>query len=630
MYWPFLHTDLRENELFLHLTMYFSITNGGLMEDLMNNYEEILIKVDKDYEKINHQLNVISNLRLLVSVIGIIGFVISIVDKKNIYFVVFLLCCICFIGLLSWYEKLSENRDYLKAKQKVLTRQIARNTNNWSVFKDTGKDFLDANTEIEQDIDILGENSLYQYLSVCNTEEGRKRLSIYLKEGHNNAQDIIKKQQAVKEFMENEELALELETLSMMIGLKNGEDSKTWYESFLEFLHMDRKLLSTIVKKCAIIMPISALVSLLLVLMKIVHINVLFVLIILQLIISYYISFKNSYVTKKVYQFCDKISSYCKIIKYIDMAKFNSKYLKELQGRLQGDTSLTIGLEKLNHLNEAFLLQRNPYIHIPLQMLTMYDLHCMNQLDKWKSIYGKSITELFFVVGEIEALLSLSVLARDKQVVFPKIEDRKSVLFEGQDMAHPLISSDFVVKNSILMECGIDIITGSNMSGKTTFLRTIGVNVVLAYAGAPVCAKSMRLSCMKLFTSMRVQDDVSKGISSFYAEVLRIREMVEYSKRQKPMLVLIDEIFKGTNSADRITGAKEILKGLNKDYIIAVVSTHDFELCSLVEDKEIKGKNHHFEEYYEKDNIFFDYKIKDGRCRTTNARHILRMAGLIE
>ena len=270
------------------------------------------------------------------------------------------------------------------------------------------------------------------------------------------------------------------------------------------------------------------------------------------------------------------------------MAKFNSKYLKELQGRLQGDTSLTIGLEKLNHLNEAFLLQRNPYIHIPLQMLTMYDLHCMNQLDKWKSIYGKSITELFFVVGEIEALLSLSVLARDKLVVFPKIEDRKSVLFEGQDIN--------------LNNKGV-ILTGSNMSGKTTFLRTIGVNVVLAYAGAPVCAKSMRLSCMKLFTSMRVQDDVSKGISSFYAEVLRIREMVEYSKRQKPMLVLIDEIFKGTNSADRITGAKEILKGLNKDYIIAVVSTHDFELCSLVEDKEIKGKNHHFEEYYEKDNI---------------------------
>lgn len=154
--------------------------------------------------------------------------------------------------------------------------------------------------------------------------------------------------------------------------------------------------------------------------------------------------------------------------------------------------------------------------------------------------------------------------------------------------------------------------------------------MILAYAGAPVCTKSIRLSLMKLYISMQVRDDVSKGFSSFYAEVLGIKERVEYSKKQKPMSVLIDKIFKGTNSADRITGDKENIKDLNKDYIIVVVTTHDFEFCSLVEDKEMKGKNFHFEEYYEKDKIFFDYKIKDVRCRTTNARHILWMTGLIE
>lgn len=600
------------------------------MEVIVTIFENARLEADKEYDKLNKQLGLVSNLRLLVSVIGILGFIISIVDKKFICFVIFLCCCIIFIGLLARYEKISENKAHLKAKLKVLTRQDKRKNNNWSTFDDTGMDFLDENSFVEKDIDIFGENSLFQYLSVCNTEEGRKRLSIYLKEGHKNTQDIILKQQAVKEFIEHEELALELETLSMMIGLKNGKDSKNWYNSFIEFLQMDRKLLSAFGKKCAIIMPISTFVILLLVLKKSVPMNALFVLLIIQLVISYYISFKNSDVTKKVYQFCDKISSYYKIIKYIDEANFSSKYLKELQGKLSKVTALTTGLEKLGHLNEAFSLQKNPYFHIPLQMLIMYDLHCMDHLQKWKRTYGKSITELFYVVGEIEALLSLSVIAREKEVVFPSFEDSKRIVFKGQSMAHPLITNDFVVKNSIEMEHGIDIITGSNMSGKTTFLRTIGVNVVLAYAGAPVCAKSMRLSFMKLFTSIRVQDDVSKGISSFYAEVLRIKEMVEYSEKQKPMLVLIDEIFKGTNSADRITGAKEIIKGLNKDYIIAVVSTHDFELCSLVEDKEIQGKNHHFEEYYEKDKIFFDYKIKDGRCRTTNARHILKMTGLIK
>lgn len=600
------------------------------MEVIVSIFENARLEVEKEYEKVNKQLGIVSNLRMLVSILGILGFIICIVDKKFICFVIFLCCCIIFIGLLSWYEKLSANKEYLQAKQKVLLRQNNRKKNQWSTFDDTGMDFLDDNSFVEKDIDIFGENSLFQYLSVCNTEEGRKRLSTYLKEGHNNTQDIINKQQAVQEFMENEELALELETLSMMIGLKNGKDSRIWYDSFLEFLQMEKKLLSAFGKKCAVLLPLSTFIIFLLVLNKSVPMNALFVLLIIQLVTSYYISFKNSDVTNKVYQFCDKITSYYKIIKYIDEANFHSKYLKELQGKLTKVTALTTGLEKLGHLNEAFSLQRNPYFHIPLQMLIMYDMHCMNHLEKWKRTYGKSITELFYVVGEIEALLSLSVIAREKEVVFPSFEDSKRSVFEGQNMAHPLIKNDFVVKNSIYMEHGIDIITGSNMSGKTTFLRTIGVNVVLAYAGAPVCAQSMRLSFMKLFTSMRVQDDVSKGISSFYAEVLRIKEMVEYSKKQKPMLVLIDEIFKGTNSADRITGAKEIIKGLNKDYIIAVVSTHDFELCSLVEDKEIQGKNHHFEEYYEKDKIFFDYKIKDGRCRTTNAKHILKMTGLIK
>ena len=167
------------------------------------------------------------------------------------------------------------------------------------------------------------------------------------------------------------------------------------------------------------------------------------------------------------------------------------------------------------------------------------------------------------------------------------------------------------------------------MSGKTTFMRTIGVNCILAYAGAPVCANKMIVSNMKIFTSMRVQDDVSKGISTFYAEVLRIKQIIEYSYKNEPMLVLIDEIFKGTNSADRIVGATEIIKALNKEHIICLVSTHDFELCSLVEKAEILGSNYHFEEFYRNNELHFDYKIKPGRCRTTNAKHILRMAGLM-
>lgn len=143
------------------------------MEVIVSIFENARLEVEKEYEKVDKQLGIVSNLRLLVSVIGILGFIISIVDKKIIYFVIFLCCCIIFIGLLSWYEKLSANKEYLQAKQKVLLRQNNRKKNQWSTFDDTGMDFLDDNSFVEKDIDIFGENSLFQYLSVCNTEEGR-------------------------------------------------------------------------------------------------------------------------------------------------------------------------------------------------------------------------------------------------------------------------------------------------------------------------------------------------------------------------------------------------------------------------------------------------------------------------
>lgn len=163
------------------------------------------------------------------------------------------------------------------------------------------------------------------------------------------------------------------------------------------------------------------------------------------------------------------------------------------------------------------------------------------------------------------------------------------------------------------------------MSGKTTFLRTIGINMILLHAGAPICAVSGKATPMNVYTSMRVQDNVSEGISTFYAEILRIKDMMIASEKKEKMLVLVDEIFKGTNSADRIVCAKTALEKLHLPWIITFVSTHDFELCDM--DKTMNAKNYHFSEYYEDDKIQFDYTLKDGRCTTTNAKQLMKMAG---
>ena len=168
------------------------------------------------------------------------------------------------------------------------------------------------------------------------------------------------------------------------------------------------------------------------------------------------------------------------------------------------------------------------------------------------------------------------------------------------------------------------------MSGKTTFLRSIGINLVLAYAGGPVLASSFNTSIMKILTSIRVEDNVNKGISTFYAELLRIKEMTEYNKHERPMICLIDEIFKGTNSADRIICATESIKKLSQPWSITLVSTHDFELCNLESDKSINAVNYHFAEYYQNNEIKFDYNIQEGRCVTTNAKVLLKMVGIVD
>ena len=167
------------------------------------------------------------------------------------------------------------------------------------------------------------------------------------------------------------------------------------------------------------------------------------------------------------------------------------------------------------------------------------------------------------------------------------------------------------------------------MSGKTTYLRTVASACVLAYAGAPVPGERFRLSPLYLFTSIRVTDDAAHGLSTFYAEILRIKSMMAFKEKEKPMLIVIDEIFKGTNSADRLIGAREAISRLTGERFITLVSTHDFELCDI-ESTAAPITNWHFEENYEGDKIAFDYKIKEGRCTTRNAQYLLKMAGIME
>ena len=201
------------------------------------------------------------------------------------------------------------------------------------------------------------------------------------------------------------------------------------------------------------------------------------------------------------------------------------------------------------------------------------------------------------------------------------------VVIEFEHLYHPLMKESKCVPNCFQTCNGVNIITGSNMGGKSTFLRTIGINLILMNAGGFVNADSFKSNYYKIFTSMRVSDDALRGISTFYGELLRIKDAMDYSNENKPMVVLVDEIFKGTNYNDRIYGSEEVIKKLNQKNVILFITTHDFELCDV---KVNNIYNYHFKEYYEKDKIKFDYIIRNGKCNSTNARYLMEQIGIIK
>jgi DNA mismatch repair ATPase MutS len=319
------------------------------------------------------------------------------------------------------------------------------------------------------------------------------------------------------------------------------------------------------------------------------------------------------------------------MMELVSATEFKTDRLKEIQKLYDGKAGVLSAFSRLEAICQSYNVVFNPLVHMLLSGVLMWDYQLAFSMSSWKKKYGHNIQAAFEGIYELEFLLSLSVMPNIRETTLARVdtEQDKKVHFEAKGLYHPLISADKVVANDAKLTSGITVVTGSNMSGKTTFLRTVAINLALAYIGGPVCAKELSTGYMKLFTSMRLTDDVANGISTFYAEILRIKTMVEFRNTSDlPMICMIDEIFKGTNSADRIIGAREAITRLSGGNSMVLVSTHDFELCTLEDSAGNPAVNYHFEEYYEDDRLMFDYRMRDGRCTTTNAKAILKMAGI--
>lgn len=594
-----------------------------------DQYKELLNKCKDEINHLKKIVNQISWIRLIIFLLIIVFFIGGYQYKNNLGYLSGFLMLLIFGVLVIKHEKTLKQYNYKKALQIVLEKYLSRFNEEWKEFDEDGSSYLDSEMPRLKDLDIFSKNSLYQYLCNAETIYGKRILANRLKRIPPQKEIIEKEQEAVKELYLEQDFLIKLQCL----GIIHDNSNHKSIESFVEIAETKKEkenIFFTIIKW---LLPLLSITDFFLIIL---NINLKYTLILffllagLQMLFAAIFSGRNNKIIKPMFSFNKSLEAYKEIFSLIEKTDFKSEYLKQLQAELKQNNGAVKAIKDLKKIGDSAKIRNNGLAYLLFGSTLMWDFHVVSRFDYWSNIYGVNLKKWLEIVGEIEALGSLTTICRTKEdYTFPTITENNSPIINCNKIKHPLINEKKVVENDFNIQAKTCIITGSNMSGKTTFLRTLGINLVLAYAGGPVLAKKLEVSRMNILTSMRIEDSVSEGVSTFYRELLRIKGMVEYNQ-PLPAMYLIDEIFKGTNSKDRIIGSIETIKRLSSSKSMTLITTHDFELCDLEKDQEIKAINYHFEEHYKNNEILFDYKIKDGRCKTTNAKHLLKMVGIIK
>lgn len=577
---------------------------------MVDKYKEIIKKNEIVLHENIKRSNRISLFRGLFFLLSLIFLVLYFVKRNNILLMVSLLFLLVFIIYVIIHIKYDKTVKQCINKIKICHDYINRiNGDYHGSSEDTGLDFYNRDVMLK-DLNIIGNDSVYQYLCVARTNKGKNLLFKSLTNEKLSTEELQRRQEAVGELGNKIEFCVDFEANSK--NIRNNT-----YLSDVE----DYKLKS--VKRYLIIsIIIFSLEILLLFLCGFGLLQEFFAFvgpILLDIIFVVFIKHNKKEIEK--IDDCNLTFHQIKeVLKKTSNEKFKSRDLISINNKLLlGKNSI----EKLINVLDWDSIRKVFLVNIILNALFPISIIILYLSEKRLEEHKVAINEGIKAYEDLECLMCLSVINRTRTDI-ARPTRTEEVMINAKDMKHLLVQK--CVANNFSTNAKINIITGSNMSGKTSFMRTLAVNLVLMNAGAYVIASSFSACYLNIFTSMQTNDDLSKGISSFYSEILRIKKPIEFIEEKKPMIVFIDEIFHGTNSNDRIYGAKKLLEKLACKHVIVVITTHDFELCDI---ENIEKANYHFSEYYENDKIMFDYKIKNGKCTTTNAISLLKLAGII-
>ena len=326
-----------------------------------------------------------------------------------------------------------------------------------------------------------------------------------------------------------------------------------------------------------------------------------------------------------------EISTLEKLVNWIENKNLNAPLIVQLQQSLKnGNENASVQIKILKSILDRFDLRLNIVGPLFMNSFLLWDVRQMIALNEWRRKNKAVVPKMFNTIAEMEVLISIAAVHFNYHYwCLPKFSDAY-FFFESTALGHPLIPEKERVNNDFKVEQNtlISLVTGSNMAGKSTFLRSVGVNIVLAQMGAPVCAKTFIMSPIRLMTSMRISDNLAENTSTFYAELKKLKNIIEAVNLRENVFVLLDEILRGTNSHDRHTGSAAFITQLIRHNAFAVIATHDLELANLEKEYPQSLENYHFDVQVRGEELFFDYKLKDGVCHSLNASLLMKKIGI--
>lgn len=535
---------------------------------------------------------------------------------------------VCFSWLVKKQNQFDSLKNYFQALKKVNENEISNMQNHTNMY-DNGELFVNDKHYYTSDLDIFGAESLLQLINRGATFPGTVKLANWVN-APESKNVILLRQQAIKEIAAKNDWKLNIQA-HLLFSLKQQREQ---IKNLVSYLKLPLELQDA--KFLSIYCIAAPYILLALIIVSIFYVPARYFIPVVGLFNFRLVSSRKEVINRTdliAGRIGKTLSHFEFAFKSIENEQWESEYLRNLSSKIKTEEggSISDKVKLLSQLINKLNYRLNMIMMFILNIFFIWDIRQVMAIEQWKKNNHQNLETAFDVIAEFEALISLSSLnVNYPDWCFPEIVEGEAYTLIAKDLAHPLISANKRIENDYELNdtFKIDIITGSNMAGKSTFLRTIGINTVLALCGAPACAHDMKVSVMKILSYMRIKDSLNESTSTFKAELDRLQMLLAAVEGEQKIFFLIDEMLRGTNSVDKYLGSKAVIERLISKKAVGMVATHDLQIAQLENDHPDYVRNFYFDIQVKEGEMLFDYKIKHGACKTFNASLLLKQIGI--